>query len=75
MRKRCTVHPTSFSEECGKEARVKARELMLSPQNVVVRIDDKISLYTYTLPILANSGTDALEKAKGTTVPFHIYAD
>jgi len=75
VRKHCTVHPTSFSEDCGNEANAKARELMLSPQNVVVRINDKISLYTYTLPILANSGTEALEKAKGITVPFHIYAE
>ena len=73
VRQHCTVHPTSFSEDCGREANKKARELMLSPQNVVVRINDKISLYTYTLPILASSQTEALEKAKGVTVPFHLY--
>jgi len=75
VRKHCTVYPTSYAENCANEANQKARSLMLEWNNVVVRINDKISLYTYTLPILAISEAEALEKAKTITVPFHIYAE
>jgi hypothetical protein len=76
VRKHPTVYPTSFAEDCLVKARGKALELMLSPQNVVCRINDKISLYSYTMPIDAESEAEALAiaKIKAPTVQFHLFA-